>query len=96
MGAPTVTSNSYGFRSTGGTDATVLTSMKTRVKTLNLVASAANDTATVTDADGNAIVILTSQGVAGDITQFFMEEAPVNGLKVALSTTSSVFIAVIC
>lgn len=96
MALATVTSNSYGFRATGGTDATPITSMKCRVKEFVFVAAAANDTCAITDALGNAIITITSTGTAGDIVPLDFYEAPVEGIRITLSNASGVFLAVIC
>jgi len=96
MALATVTSNSYGFRATGGTDATPVTSYKARVKNFIFVAAAAADTCTITDKDGNAIIIITSPGAAGDINQIWFDDAPIDGLIITLSNASGIFIAVLC
>ena len=96
MALATVTSNSYGFRATGGTDATPITNYKTRVKTFTFVAAAAADTCTITDKDGNAVIILTSLGAAGDILQVWFDEAPVDGIKITLSNAAGVLLVILC
>jgi len=96
MALATVTNNSYGLRATGGTDATTVTTYKSRVKSFTFVATGAADTCTITDKDGNAIIVLTSLGAAGDITQWWADEAPIDGLRITLSNASGVFIAVLC
>lgn len=96
MALATVTSNSYGFRATGGTDATPVTAYKARVKSFNFVAAAAADTCTIADKDSNAVVILTSPGAAGGIVQLFFDDAPVDGITITLSNASGVFIAILC
>lgn len=95
MAAATVTSNSYGFRASGGTDATTVTTYKTRVKNFIFVAAGAADTCTITDAAGNAIIVITSSGTAGDIVAVDFYEAAVDGVKVTLSDASGVII-VLC
>ena len=96
MAAATVTSNSYGFRATGGTDATSVTTYKSRVKSFLFKAAGAADTCAITDKDGNAIFTFTSQGVAGDIEQIFFDESPVDGIKITLSDAGGLFIAILC
>lgn len=96
MALATVTSNSYGFRATGGTDATTITNFKARVKNFIFVSASTADTCTITDKDGNAIIILTSLGAAGDINQIWFDDAPIDGIKVTLSNASGIFIAVVC
>jgi len=96
MALATVTTNTYGFRATGGTDATPITAYKARVKNFTFVAAAAADTCTITDKDGKAVIILTSPGAAGDILQVWFDEAPVDGMIITLSNAAGIFIAVIC
>jgi hypothetical protein len=96
MALATVTSNSYGFRATGGTDATPVTTHKARVKSFTFKAAAGADTCAITDKDGNAIFTFTSLGTAGDMEQIFFDEAPVEGISITLSNAGGLFIAVIC
>ena len=96
MALATVTSNSYGFRATGGTDATPITAYKARVKTFMFVAAAAADTCTITDKDGKAIIVLTSPGAAGDILQVWFDESPIDGVTATLSNAAGVLIVIIC
>jgi hypothetical protein len=96
MALATVTSNTYGFRVTGGTDATPVTTYKTRVKTFTFVAAAGNDTCTITDKDGKAVIILTSTGTAGDILQVWFDEAQVDGITATLSNAAGVLLVILC
>jgi hypothetical protein len=96
MAAATVTSNSYGFRVTGGTDATTVTTYKARVGIFHFVAAGAADTCTITDKDGNAVIIISSLGAAGDITSVDFYDAPIDGLIVTLSDAAGVLVAIIC
>jgi hypothetical protein len=96
MAQATVTSNSYGLRATGGVDPTIVTTYKSRVKNIMFVAAAANDTCAITDKDGKAIVTLTSLGTAGDITQIWFDDAPLDGIGITLSNAGGIFIAVLC
>jgi hypothetical protein len=47
----------------------------------------------VTDANGNAVITITSTGTAGDIVSVDFYEAAVDGLKITLSNASGVIIA---
>jgi hypothetical protein len=96
MALATVTSNSYGFRATGGTDATPVTSYKARVKSFFFKAAGAADTCAVADKDGNAIFTFTSLGTAGDIEQIFFDDAPIDGIRITLSDAGGLFIAILC
>ena len=96
MALATVTSNSYGYRATGGTDATTITTNTLRVKSFIFKAAAAADTCAMTDARGNAIFTFTSLGAAGDMEQIDFLEAPVEGLIITLSNSSGLLIVTIC
>jgi hypothetical protein len=96
MALATVTSNSYGFRATGGTDATPITTYKARVKSFMFKAAGAADTCAITDKDGKAIFTFTSLGSAGDIEQIFFDDSPVEGFSITLSDAGGLFIAIIC
>ena len=96
MALATVTSNSYGFRVTGGTDATPVTAYKSRVKSVMFVASGAADTCAIADKDGGAIVTLTSLGAAGDITQVWFDDAALDGIRITLSSATGIAIIVLC
>jgi hypothetical protein len=96
MALATVTSNSYGYRATGGTDATTVTTSEVRVKSLMFQAAAAADTCIVTDKDDNGIFTFTSLGTIGDKEQIFFDDAPINGLKITLSNAGGIFIAILC
>lgn len=96
MALATVTSNSYGFRVSGGTDATPVTNYECRVKNFTFISAGAADTCTITDKDGKAIMVMTSTGAAGDTLQTFFDEAPVNGVIVTLSNASGVLLVILC
>ena len=96
MAVATFTINSYGIRATGGTDATTITSYKSRVKTLIFVAGGAADTCTITDADGKAIMILPSGGAAGRVTQVDFYDAPIDGMIITLSDAAGILIVILC
>jgi hypothetical protein len=95
MALATVTSNSYGFRVTGGTDATPVTAMRLKVLAFTFTAAGAADTCTITDKDGKAVIAVTSTGAAGDINQIDWYGASVDGLSVTLSDASGVLIVIL-
>jgi hypothetical protein len=96
MALATVTSNSYGYRATGGTDATTVTTSTVRVKSFIFKAAAAADTCALTDKSGNAIFTFTSLGTAGDMEQVDFNDAPVDGLIITLSNTGGLLIVTLC
>ena len=96
MALANVSSTTYGFRATGGTDATLVTSYKAKVRSFTFVAAAAADTCAIADKDSKAIITLTSPGVAGDILQWWPDEAPIDGIIITLSNASGVLIVTLC
>ncbi len=96
MALATVTSNAYGYRATGGTDATPVTTNTARVKSFIFVAAAAADTCTITDKNSNGVIVITSTGTAGDICPVDWYESPLDGIRITLSNASGIFIALIC
>jgi len=95
MALATVTSNSFGLRATGGTDATTITTFRTRTCAFIFIAGAAADTCAITDARGNAIMTLTSPGAAGDILEVDLHGVPIEGIGITLSNAAGVLIVLV-
>ena len=90
----TYTNTTYGFRGTGGNSATTVTTSPTLVKSFILIATTGADTATITDKDGTAIMILKGPATAGEFSQVWFDNNMLNGLIVTLSTTNAVLLII--
>lgn len=95
MALATFTSNSFGWRATGGTDPTPITVYRARVLSFIFIAGAAADTCTITDAAGNAVIALTSPGAVGDILELDFHGAILDGVSITLSNAAGVLLILV-
>ena len=86
MAAATITNTSYGFNVKTGTDATTVTSDKTRVKRIEVMGTAGSETVLVTDVAGNGII--KAVAVADKSEVFDLGCANIDGLVVTLSAST--------
>lgn len=87
MAAATITSNRFGFKATGGVDATTVTSDVVAVKNLIVTSgSAAGGSVAITDANGVAIGTFASATASRSVV-YDLRGARFDGLKVTLSAT---------
>lgn len=80
MAASTVTSTMYGYRVSGGTDITTISTNQMNVKSLLFIPATGANTCTLVDKDGSAFMVIKGDATAGIATQIWVEER-VNGLK---------------
>jgi hypothetical protein len=86
----------YGYRITGDTGTIHVTPYRIKIKTFIFIpATAATDTAVITDESNNAIVtIMSDVGVNGEPSQIDWYQS-ITGLKVRLNNASAVLIIIV-
>ena len=88
MAAATVTKKSWGYKVTGGTDATAVTTDKVRLRSIRLVGTAGAETASVADTKTDAFYSNVATTANADYeTPFY--GVPVDGIRVTLSATTA-------
>jgi hypothetical protein len=94
MAVATVTSNSYGYRATGGTDATTISANKINIKSLLFFPATGANSCTLTDYAGNAFMTIKGNATAAYETQIWVD-GRVDGLKATLTGTGDVLLVFI-
>ena len=86
----------YGYRITGDTGTVNVTTQRIKIKTFIFVpATAASDTAVITDNANNTIMTIMSDiGVDGEPSQIDWSQS-ITGLKVRLNNASAVLIVIV-
>jgi len=93
MAAATVTSTSYGYHVTGGTDATTVSTQKVKVKNFLFVPDDDDDTVAITDYAGNAV--LTTVGPNADEVKEIPFSGILDGIKVTLNDDGNVLLIMV-
>ncbi len=91
MAVPILTSTSYGLRIIGGTDVTILSTNKLRVKSLLFFPDANSGTVIITDKYSNAIMTIVGSSTAGVESQICID-GYFDGIGCDFSGTASVLL----
>jgi hypothetical protein len=91
MAAATITNTTYGYKATGGTDATSITTSIIRVKNFVFIPATNADTAALTDKVGTSVHAMKGATAGTSYNDFFGDMGTrFDGLKVTLSGANDV------
>jgi len=89
MAAPTATRTTYGWRVTGGTDATVIVTNQQIVNKISYIPATGSNALTVEDQNGNNIDKIIGATADTSETRWF-EDSPFDGIKLTLAEASDI------